>query len=356
MNSPNYLHNSNHSAFVMSASLIPANYFFQEPRTQKYVRRQLFPYIIQQHANSLAPNAPVAITESIRNHSVPYYVVLGVFAKRYFSLMVDEMGVHMYEVPIVAEKSYFVGGTIFFGHLCWEFFKTTNSNVMPRQVFFVTQVLRVAGQNMSTPLWADRYLLLRNLFDPLDKDILHRPREWSDEARKLARQHKIVCLGTLQCLTFRPKKWFSPTEIDLMQRTYIPTLRWLHEGLETCDEAETHTYTSRKFFLLVEANIDDDSEWDFRIYFQKQLDKFDATILGITIPGSAASTPLIFMPNDLIYKWVTSSATSPKTSIVLVEAKLMSDPVCIECEPIHLFPERQLPDSIAFITNKFEAC
>lgn len=335
-------------------SLIPANYFFQEARTKKFVRRQLFPFIVQKHTDQLPPTQPVAVTEAIRSYSVPYFVVLGVFAKRYFSLMVDEMAVHMYEVPVIAEKSYFVGGTIFRGELCWEFFKTNNSNAMPRLVFFVDQIFRVAGQNMtpSTTIWADRYMLIRNLFDPLDKDILQRPREWTDTARQLARQHKIVCLGTLQCLTFRPKKWFAPTEVDLMQRTYIPSVRWQHEGLQMCDEAGVNSYTSHKFFLLVEANLDDDAEWDFRIYFHDNLDKFDATIVGVSV-ASNKKLPLIFLPNELVYTWLSSSATSPKTSIMLVQSKVMDD--AVECEAVCIRPERQLPDSVTFINKLFQS-
>lgn len=335
-------------------SLLPGQYIVTDQRLEGFVRRQIFPLLT---ISTSAATTPVAITESIRETSVPYYVVLGMFAKRHFAVFVDEMAQHCFEVPVIAEKAYFSGMTIFAGELTWEY-KLINGITQPRQVFFVSCVFRVAGKiiDPNTCPWVDRYAMIRSLFDTLDKDICLKPRSWPDEARVLANQHKIVALATLNCLTFRPKHFFPLTELDLMRRTYIPTFRWLwddyfrisDEKAMTSEVFQGISTASPRCYFLVELDrgLGSHEFWTWTMFCRNAaLEKVDVGLVGFN------QKPCILMPNEIILKWATFATRLS----VIVLCQLTSQLDCIECEPLHIRSERQLPDTQVFIQHLLSA-
>ena len=349
--------------------LIPALYFCKEPRISNWVRQSLLSYVGVCNADDITAAPPFAVTESITQTGVPYYLLLGWFDNKYVSVMVDEGLRNIFEVPVIADRSFFRGGgTVVFGDLIWEYpvvgggggvsgSNHTQKRVLPRQCFLVNRLFKVAGVDMPAnnnhteeAKWTAEYTLLRNLFDPLDKDVLHKPRSWNEEARKLALHHrKIVCAGTCFGLIFKPRKWFPYGEQETMERTYLPTLRY--------EIDQPQKWVTRPGFLSpvmglvhlqLHACLDADLEWDWRIYYRgKAWEKIDATLAG--------PYHLIFLPNELILRWVQATTTHAKSVIILVKL-VATRPTILECETLAIRSEKALPDSVEFIGANCDYC
>jgi len=343
--------------------LIPATYFCQEPRICNWVRRILVKYAVAAGRASGVDPAPTVITESIANVAVPYYLVLGSFEGKYVSLMADEGLRYIFEVPVIADRSFFRSGTVVSGDLIWEYpvvgggSRGSNGNhprVIPRQCFFVNRLFKVAGVEVDGVGSTTEYTLLRNLFDPLGADVLQRPRTWNEEARKLASTHrKIVCAGTCFGLIFKPRKWFPVTEKETMERLHIPNLRYeIDQPLRWVGMPGANAATDL-VHLQLQVNLDTDLDLDWRIYYRSEnWDKIDATLGGST--SSSSRYHIIFLPNELIMRWVASAGAGGTTTItkpfpliiVLVRLSLGSgtNPI-IEAETVAIRSEKALPDS-----------
>jgi len=360
--------------------LIPAMYFCRDPRLNNWVRRALVgKYAMlgeDPSVNNPDPADATVITESIAHTAVPYYLILGFFEGKYVSLMVDEGLRNMFEVPVIADREFFRGspGTIVFGDLIWEYpvvGGTSGSNrhnrVIPRQCFFVNRLFKVAGVEMRGNPWTTaEYTLLRNLFDSLGADVLQNPRAWyGGEARKLAATHrKIVCAGTYFGLIFKPRKWFPVSEKETMERIYLPNLRyeidqplrWVAAGGDLATNSTTDLV-----HLQLQVNYDAGLDLDWRIYYRTaNWDKIDATLGG--------NPPIIFLPNDLILRWVVAHGNATNTAkptqlpliIVLVRLSVAEGlsgqqrQHHLEAETVAIRSEKALPDSEAFIRASCE--
>ena len=324
-------------------SLFPTTECVSDQRLKTFIKRQLVSFLPRLFfvPSKELYGAPIAISESTRESSVPYFFVLGSFGRRFFSVMVDEAADQMYEIPVVAEKAHFQGMTIFQGELYWDFWQRNGQSTFPRQVFSVQRLLRIAGKVIPPEKpWTDVYPVIQSLFDCNGKDICLYPRRWPEKARELANLQKIVCLGTLYCLTFRPKRWFAAAEMATMERTYIPSLRHCFDPLPahlvTDSRYNFAVPETTSFFMLVKKGRAD--EWF--VFARLEND----AVVDMTVRGFSGK-PLICMPNDLLvraFNTVTSSLHA-----VLFRATHCED--AIECEPVAVRPEKKIPDSVAFI-------
>jgi hypothetical protein len=309
-----------------------------DSQLKNFVRRQLAPFLTLDAPLLLAEPA-TAISECMRETAVPYFVVLGMFAKRCFTVLVDEAGHNMFQIPVVAEKTYFQGLTVFQGEMTWEY------GVFPRQVLLVHRFLRLAGRNLpADSTWVSLYALIQCTFDTQGEDICRQPRKWPEKARNLAQQGKIVCLATKDCLTFQPKRWFALHEKAVMERSYLPNLRWLYDADNylLCSATAKIGYSNLRqqaFFLLVERR----AEHEWLIFARTGYSLIDMTL--------SRTPPLICLPNETLLRGIPVFPAKP---VIVLFRAIASDSGSIDLEPQSLCPQRQLPDTVLFLEHVLE--
>jgi len=151
---------------------------------------------------------------SDKSDGIRYVLFLTKVQGREMALMVDRK-LTLFQIPVAASKCYF-NGSIYDGELVCSH---------GSHVFLVFDCISCKGSYVGDQDFLSRSSLIRSAFD-LEGSCAKSP----EEATSLARKGKIICGGSANGLTFRPKPCFRLRQLDTLLRQ-IPSLPYATDGL-----------------------------------------------------------------------------------------------------------------------------
>ena len=165
---------------------------------------------------------------SDKSDGARFVLFLARTSDREVAVLVDRK-LTLYQVPVAASKSHF-SGSIYDGELvlCGG-----------SHVFLVFDAVAHKGRYVGNQTFLKRLEVIRGVFD-LAGDCVRSP----EDASRLAKQGKVVCGGSVNGLTFRPKPFFQIRQLDTLLRQ-LPQLPYRVDGLiftptEACVQTGTH--------------------------------------------------------------------------------------------------------------------